>query len=228
MKTSLVMLLFIVSITPGFSQELRFDVHGNYHHPVLKEKLIKSTTLGDIIPYYPSSWISRYISVELESRNEGISTSAYSTNDVLTQDQHTLLKNAEIGTEIVINVNYESKNSLTGQTESGKMNYSVTVIPDTEAEFADGDLSQYIRENAIEQISTGGSAELNPALVNFTVDENGEITDVQVSKSSGDPEVDQLLLQVINNMPKWKPAENSEGLKVSQEFVLSVSGSNDC
>lgn len=217
-----------MSITFGFSQELRFDVQGNYHHPVLKEKLIKSTLLGDIIPYYPSSWISNYNSVELVTKYNGVYATAYSTNDVLTQDQHTLLKNAEIGTEIVINVNYESKNSFTGQTDSGKMNYSVTVIPDTEAEFAEGDLSQYIRENAIEQISTGGSTELNPALVNFTVDEAGEITDVKVSKSSGDSDVDQLLLQVINNMPKWKPAMNSEGQKVRQEFVLSVSGSNDC
>jgi TonB family protein len=58
--------------------------------------------------------------------------------------------------------------------------------------------------------------------VEFTVNEDCEIANAQISKTSGDQETDELLLNVINQMPKWKPAENAKGRKVKQEFEFSV------
>ena len=43
-----------------------------------------------------------------------------------------------------------------------------------------------------------------------------------VSKSSGDAATDKLLLKAITKMPKWKPAETTDGTKVKQAFEFSV------
>ena len=39
-----------------------------------------------------------------------------------------------------------------------------------------------------------------------------DITKLETTKT------DKLLLEVINGMPKWKPAENAKGVKVKQDF----------
>jgi hypothetical protein len=36
-----------------------------------------------------------------------------------------------------------------------------------------------------------------------------------------------MLLDLIKNMPKWKPAINTNGVKVKQDFVFSV-GAGGC
>lgn len=230
MKTPIATLVLFLFMSNGFTQNLNFSVHGNYKHAIAMEKLSKAGTLGDIIPFYPASWIKNYISVELVTKYDGVSATASGSNNILNKQQSNLLNDSKLGTEIEINIKYESENLLTGQTEVGKMFYSVTVIPETEAEFADGhqNLTQYIQENAIDKISTAVSEKLNTALVSFIIDEDGEISDAHISKSSGDPGVDQLLLRAVNNMPKWKPAADSKGIKVRQEFVLSVSNNEGC
>lgn len=83
-------------------------------------------------------------------------------------------------------------------------------------------MTQYLRENAINKIPETTSKQLQQALVGFTVNEKGAIANVQISKTSGDPNTDKLLLEAINKMPKWRPAEDSKGVKVKQEFEFSV------
>ncbi|MFT4667667.1 MAG: hypothetical protein ACI9XB_004640 [Gammaproteobacteria bacterium] len=46
--------------------------------------------------------------------------------------------------------------------------------------------------------------------------------------SSIDENVNELLLETIQNMPCWKPAEYANGLKVKQEFVLTVGNMESC
>jgi len=37
---------------------------------------------------------------------------------------------------------------------------------------------------------------------------------------SESPETDQFLLEIINEMPKWKAAKNIKGIAVEQDFEL--------
>jgi len=62
--------------------------------------------------------------------------------------------------------------------------------------------------------------------VKFTVNEEGKIVDALIFRSSEDPKADQLLLDAINKMPEWKPARNSTGMKIKQEFTIPMS--NGC
>jgi TonB family protein len=83
-------------------------------------------------------------------------------------------------------------------------------------------MTKYLKENAINKISETTSKELKQGIVRFTVNEEGTITDAKIFKTSGDLNTDKLLLEVINKMPKWRAAEDSNGIKVKQEFEFSV------
>ena len=55
----------------------------------------------------------------------------------------------------------------------------------------------------------------------FTVTKEGTIAHVSLISTSGYPSVDEVLVELIANMPgKWDPATNSKGEKVDQELVL--------
>ena len=109
------------------------------------------------------------------------------------------------------------------------MHFEVTVVPEIEAEFIGGheQLTQYLKENAIDKISETDSKTMQQAIVSFTVNEKGAITNAQISTTSGDPEIDKLLMKAITRMPKWKPAENAMGIKVKQDFQFTV-GNGGC
>lgn len=229
MKTVMIAFLFFLILSNGYSQDLNYSVQGKYENPITKEKLIKARTLGEIIPYYPSSWIESYNSVEITVKSNNKTLSANSTGDVLTEDQVKLIGLLEFGDEININIGYQFKNSVTEQSEKSNMHYSATVIPEKEAGYSDGyeQLAHYIKQNAIDKISADDTKVLQLAVVRFTVDESGKITGSRIEKTSGNEDVDQLLLEVISEMPDWEPAADSQGKKVSQEFELIVSNGTD-
>ena len=103
------------------------------------------------------------------------------------------------------------------------------VIPEIEAEYVGGyqQLAKHIKENIINKISDNTPQQYQSGIVLFTIDENGEIKDTRISKSSGDLNTDKFLIKSVNKMPKWKPAENSNGIKVKQEFLFSF-GNQGC
>jgi len=224
MKNPIITLLLLLFISTGFSQNLKFEVRGTYSRPVKKENLIGVKTMADIRPGYPSSWITDYISVEIMATNNGKVMKAVGKNDILSSKQISLISRADLGTDIVVDVKYRCKNSVTGNIDVTTMNFSVTIVPEIEAEYLGGYqlMTQYLKDHAINKISEEKAKQLKQAIVRFTINENGEIANAQISSTSEDQKIDDLLLEVINNMPKWKPAENAQGIKVKQEFVFSV------
>jgi TonB family protein len=223
--TPLLLLLFIA----GFSQNLDYGVHGKYLHPIKKETLEKAKFMADLIPYYPVWWIAGYESVEILATCDGKAMMASGANDTLSTEQRNILSKAELGTDIILNIKFKSKNAVTDNIETGTMNYSATVIPETEAEYPGGNqqMTQYLKENAIDKIPEISSKQIQQTLVEFTVNEKGETANAKIIKTSGDSETDKLLIEAINKMPKWSPAKDSKGRKVKQEFEFSV-GSSGC
>ena len=121
-------------------------------------------------------------------------------------------------------VQYKFLNPVTNAISTNQMNFSIAVVPDTEATFPDGyqKLKAYLAENGIDKIPNANRPEIKPVKVYFTVNEEGSIVNEYLSKSSGDPKTDKILLEVIQKMPKWKPAHNRSGANVRQEFVFAV------
>ncbi|MEO5572304.1 MAG: TonB family protein [Bacteroidia bacterium] len=215
----------------GSSQELSFAVRGRFSRPVKKENLNDAKLISDVIPGYPSNWITRYVSTEILVTSGGKSVKTIGSNAVLTSEQKKILTVADAGTNIVVDVIYKYKNTVTDDMEIQKMHTVVTVIPENEvvvpeneAEYIGGfrHLTKYLKENCINKISETIPKLFQQGIVSFAINEKGEIANVKISVTSGDPKMDKLLLDAISKMPKWKPAQNSKGVKGKQEFEFSV------
>jgi TonB family protein len=210
------------SSEPG-DAPFEYVVRARYKVPVTKQTLEKANTLSDFIAEYPGNWVSDYISVEIATTTSGRTVKAVSANGLLTTEQKNILISADHGTNIAVNVNYRTKNAATAKNETRSMNMSMTVIPEVQAEYVGGHKRslQYM-EKAVQKISETVVAPVDEVAVVFTVQETGAITDAKILRTSGNTKTDKLLLDAISNMPKWKPAENAQGVKVKQEFEFAI------
>jgi TonB family protein len=213
----------------GVSQNLYYEVRGRYKLPVKSETLAVAKSLSDFIPDYPIHWISNYTSVEISATGNGKLMKARSANDVLSTEQKNILKSADLGTQIIINIKDKNKNSVTDALYDRSFDISMMVIPEVEAEYVGGyqKLSKYLHDTVIKTMYENIPEQFQQGIVNFTVNEKGEITNAKISASTGDKSTDKLLLDAINKMPKWKPAENPKGIRVKQDFQFSV-GNGGC
>lgn len=224
MKIFATTLLLICFMYSGFSQNLQFEVKGTYTKSITKDQLAQAMSMTDINPGYPSSWITDYVSTKVTATNNGTEMSAYGTNESLTEHQRHIIQQADMATDIKVEVAYRNKNAVTNEVSINAMHFGMTVVPEKQAEYIGGpeQLNHYLKINAIQKIDAKKSADLGDVIIRFTVTEEGEIANAQLSGTSKDPAIDKMLLKAINKMPKWKPAENAAGEKIAQQFVFSV------
>ncbi len=212
-----------------FSQDIAFEVKGAYARPVRAEKLHQATRMSDLIDGYPSSWITEYVSTGIQIVSDKEVYQALSSSEQLTPEQVSLLKSAGLGDEVVIDITYTSRNFITNNLDERILHYTATVIPEQEAVYPGGrePMKAYLQESAIRKIPNESFKELQQVIFRFTVDEQGQVVNARITTTSGDPKTDTLLLEALNSMPKWKPAENRQGVKVTQDFELIV-GNSGC
>lgn len=229
MKRQIFTSLLVLAVFSVFSQDPGFEIKGAYSRPVSEEKLDKATNMTDLIDGYPVSWIAEYVSTSISVVSGDKVNQAVSINDHLTTEQVSLLKSAGLGDDVVIDITYKSKNFITKELDVRYMHYTASIIPEYEAEYPGGlePMRTYLKENAINKIPDGSFKELQQAIIRFTVDEQGNIANVRVLTTSGDPKTDNVLLKAIENMPTWKPAVHSGGIKVTQDFQFTV-GNTGC
>ncbi len=210
-------------------QNIRYEVRGKYKRPMTKEKLNEARSISDFMDGYPVNWITDYVSVEISATCDGKITKAIGANEVLTIEQKNILNNSVLASEIVINAIYKYKNPVTNTIENSNMYVLMTIVPEIEAEFVGGSLemTKYLKENVIYKISEEIPKQFNGIVV-FTINEDGDITNAKISNKSGNSKIDELLLEAANKMPKWKPAENSKGIKVKQEFEIIIGNDGGC
>lgn len=210
-------------------QEVRYEVRGKYKRPIIKVKLNEAKTISDFMEGYPVHWVTDYVSVEISANSGGKMTKAIGVNEVLTTEQKNILNNSILATDITINVKYKYKNPVTNAIENSNMYVLMTIVPEIEAEFIGGSLeiTKYLKENVIYKITDAIPKQFN-GIVIFTVNEYGEITNAKISNTSGDSKIDELLLEAAYKMPKWKPAEDSKGIKVKQDFEIIIGKGGGC
>ena len=176
-----------------------------------------------------------YVSVEISTFQNGKIYTSKSTSDVLTAEQKKIINSADLGSDITVKIMYKHKSCGSekhlADNEIIEGTLAVTVVPETEAEFPDGykGITNYLMENVINKISTRGSAgKLGEAIVKFTINEDGQVVDAKLSKTTPNEKIDKILLDAFTKMPKWKPAKNSKGIKVKQEFNISFGNVYGC
>jgi hypothetical protein len=228
------LLLLLLSIGCAFNSyaqnDLNFEINKVLPFISIQEnKLDKINTLTDLDKRYPASWVSKYISVEISAYKNGTQTKALGISDVLNQEQKELIRLADRSSDIAVSVKYLPENSLKNNT-SKQYDFKVTVLPDKNADYAEGaeQLIQYLQENSIVKIEAGSFTGYDLTAIKFTIAEQGLITDIQVVLPSKDTKIDEMLVRAISKMPTWKPAEFSNGLKVKQDFILTVGNMDSC
>jgi len=92
-----------------------------------------------------------------------------------------------------------------------------------EAAFVGGKsaMTNYLKENIVPHIAKN-IGWLKPPVVNFTVNEQGATEGVQMIETCGNKQLDERLLQVISDMPRWTPAQDAEGRSAEQPFEFHV------
>lgn len=215
----------------SFNSEQSYIVRTRLGSPtrsITKIELQQASSLRDLIPEYPSNWITDYVSVQISTISNGKKLNASSANDVLSLEQISMLNSADLGASIDIIAVYRSKNAATDISENSTMTVSTTIVPETEASYVGGNekMISYLKEKVLERLAKN-SGWLKPPTVYFTINELGLTNDVELIDPSGNEEVDKILIEVIQDMPKWNPAANSEGLAVEQAFEFSV-GQGGC
>lgn len=224
MKNYIITLSLCLFVGVATSQDLAYEIKGSYVRGIAKEKLAGAKTMSDIRTGYPSSWISNYLFTQITMTADGQSLKALGVNENLSIEQQQLLQKAEIGNEIKVVIEYSYINPVTKFPDVHKMEFIESVVPEVEAEFPGGDhqLREYVQQNAINKIPENLSKEMHPALVLFTISDKGKITNIRLSASSNNAEIDAILLHTISKMPAWKPAENGKGVFIPQEFEFRI------
>jgi TonB family protein len=215
--------------TPDPAPELRYEVHPAYTRPIKQEKLKQAKLLRDVVAGYPENWINSYVSTEVSATCNGQVMKATSLSDVLSPEQKKILGMADLATDVIVEVKYNYKEPLTNAMENRDLYVLMTVVPETNAEYVGGykQMYDYIKMNGIHKISVSSPKKFQKGKVRFAVSEQGEVMNARITESSGDTKTDKLLLETIQSMPEWKPAENPKGVRVMQEFVFSV-GNGGC
>ncbi|MCF8371589.1 MAG: energy transducer TonB [Bacteroidales bacterium] len=215
---------FLDKNPPPVDQELVYLVRGKYDRSITQERLKKSNSIHDIISDYPGTMITDYTSVEVLVSSKGKTIKALSPSHVLSQEQKDLFASAGLATELEINVNYKNINAATDAVDNRQMRISMTVVPEIEAEYIGGydKMIAWLTENGNDDISARNRELLQQTSVFFTINKDGKVSNVNLSKTTGVAEIDKSLVELILNMPKWKPAENPNGSFVEQEFEFIV------
>ena len=205
------------------AKDISFELHGTYTLPKIKDKLKNVKTLNDLIIGYPSSWINSYVSVEVLALKDGKTIKAKGLNDKLNKEQQSIIHTAEIGTDIIINTIYKSKNAVSNAMETSKMTYSFTIVPEVEAEFENG------KKSALTYLEQKGNEILPNKIekgfrvtIRFTINEEGKMINARIVKPSHFSQLDEEFLQSVLKLTKWTPAKNAKGVKIKQDFVFTV------
>jgi len=209
-------------------QYFRYEIYP-LHIPARSKsraKLSAAKSMSDLMNEYPSSWVSNYVSTEISVVSNGETKTAEGMDGTLTKGQRALLKAADLGTKVAINVKYKQENGATRKLDVHNLNSLIAVVPDREAVYpgAKGSLKKYLKKNVLDRISDADLKELKQGSIQFTINEKGQVEGSQLIDKTGKPEIDELLLKVIDTMPLWEPAKNAKGIPVKQQFKFLVGG----
>ena len=210
--------------TPG----LMYIVKDRSGRPITEEKIKAAISLSDIIEYYPSNWIEDYTSVEILITHNKKEVKVVGKNEVLTDAQKEMIKSIAPGAELLVTVNYKTKNPVTNNKEKRQMKVTFDVTPEVAAEYIGGydEMITYLNDNSLDKFSEKNLEDLQFSSILFTVNKNGQVDNVRIDRTSGYNDIDDILVKIITGMPKWNAAKNADGLNVSQEFQFNFGLSN--
>ena len=138
--------------------------------------------------------------------------------------QINLLKSFNYSDGFKLRIDYKEKHFGSTELFDAYSTPHHTVVPETQAEYIYGKsaLINFFVENTKAATAQIPEDKLKPAKLYFTVTKKGSIENVNLDRSSGFPEIDDLMTLLISETPGgWIPASNAKGENVDQELVVS-------
>lgn len=231
MRQTTLVLLFSLMNFAVFGQGLGMDLRDVYSKSKSQSQLSSASNLDDLIPGFPSSFITSedYVKVEIKTTCNSQETIAFSNGYLLTEKQKEILNCADLWSNLKLIVQYNSKNVVTKEIEIRTLDYSVRISPQKQADYVGGyeALRNYMRTEVLEKFEDD-SSKLSQGSVNFSISADGVVRDAKTTKTTGLIYLDLLILKAIQAMPDWQPALDSDGRGVEQEFELVVGDMLGC
>jgi len=196
---------------------------------IKKSDLDKVTSFNDFIADEHAGRIVLYKKLSVMVLDGDEKTNIRETDNTgnsgnLTPAQLKLLQSADYSTNLLIRADYREKNFHTGNLENSTWTPYLTVVPEKQAIYIDGKdaLKKFLKQET-EAVRVNVQADLlKPAKLFFTVTKKGNIENVYLDRTSGYPDVDKIMIELISKAPgTWEPAQNTKGEKVAQELVVS-------
>ncbi|MEQ9062681.1 MAG: hypothetical protein RIE58_00780 [Vicingaceae bacterium] len=199
-----------------------YGVYGNDDRFITKSDLAKATTLEDLMSNYPSNWIHQYESVWVKTTFGDKKVSLMSKDEKLSDEQRSLLNESSIGSFYDIVINFERKDDITGEITHERINMNLTVVPEIQADFPLGyeKLIAYFQDNSRERLGGIEVDDFTSLYVSFIIGPDGKAKDITVNRTCNHPEIDELILKLIREMPVWTSAKDANRNPVNQRFEL--------
>ena len=210
--------------------DLFYNVDSRFATTITKEKLQKAKSISDILPAKATQAREAYQNVSVTILHSDGEITEVGQSEKLNPAQIKLLRSIDYSTDIRITSRCKRRNSFSGQLLRDSIAYYLTIVPEKEATYATGHeaLIKYLKENSKEKATEISMDQLQPGKVAFTITKDAAIANVKLISTSGYPEVDEVLLELIANIPGgWKAATNSKGKKVDQQLIFFF-GSEGC
>jgi len=216
---------FLREISPDFWKNM--TINGDVNKELRQRKSYDYTNGFNTYEKDNYTNLIDFISSEITVISNKKATSILNTSLLLSSQQKLLLNNADLNSDINIKIKFKIKKQsydspeFVSKIETGEIN--IAVIPDQEAEFPGGykQATAYLTNNFINVFGAKKAAAID---AKFTVNEIGQIINVQLMYLAKDNKINMLIIDVLKKMPKWKPAMILNGIKVSQEFYVAFGG----
>jgi len=98
------------------------------------------------------------------------------------------------------------------------------IVVEENASFQGGDLGSFrnwVQEKLVYPQQSFENGSQGRVFIQFAVNSKGDICDIKVLRSTGDPLLDNEAIRVIKTSPQWKPARQG-GANVRQQFTMPV------
>ncbi len=212
--------------------DLYYGVHSRFE-AITKAELANAESASAFINEDYIGRVTNYESIEVVIIENNQRTNKRLSNNFsdLSKEQKTMLRNLDYSHHFLVRINFEERDTETGEVMYARAEPHYTVVPDKQAvyEFGISALVDYIRESNEENTLQVEEDQLQAAMLYFTISRTGVLTNIYLDHTTGYQKIDEGLIKIINNLPgKWAPAENSEGEKIEQELVLTFGPRGGC
>ena len=126
----------------------------------------------------------------------------------------------------LISVSMLAQDSVSAADAADASDYGdvIYVVTETMPEFPGGmqEMMRFIKENIVYPVEAAQKGIQGRAICQFVVEKDGSISNVVVIRSSGDRDLDNEAIRVVQSMPQWKPGKQ-RGVPVRVKYTIPVS-----